>query len=348
MFKSVNIKNFRAITDLQLDNLKQVNLFVGQNNCGKTTLLEALFFLIGATNPTLPVNANTFRGLLPGMFGWSTFFHNLKIDCPVELTGNLRDIDEIQTLLLKPKKKDFVEQNIGATIKTKINSIDSGIKTEIIGLNMEYMSSKNPNEVAKMSVYTEGNTIKAEGHKDRPIKGVFLFSAVLSEFGSRFSNIVENKQDEMVVSLLKEVDPKISSLRLTGENILMVDIDLPRLIPIGLMGGGIIKVLSVATALLDYRDGIVLIDEIENGLHHSVQEKLWKAIFSWAEKLNIQVFATTHSYESVQAFTKCAKELLFGNQAKLYRIERKEDEFKSFDFETEELDRFIKNMWEMR
>ena len=75
MFKNIRIENLRTITHLEINNLGPVNLFVGQNNCGKTTILEAIFFLVGGTNPHLPVKANTLRGL-PFLSDelWSTFF----------------------------------------------------------------------------------------------------------------------------------------------------------------------------------------------------------------------------------------------------------------------------------
>jgi AAA15 family ATPase/GTPase len=56
------------------------------------------------------------------------------------------------------------------------------------------------------------------------------------------------------------------------------------------------------------KNGILLIDEFENGLHYSIQEKIWGYIFDLAEKLNIQVFATTHSWDCIESFSKVARE----------------------------------------
>jgi len=92
MFKSIKIKNLRAITELEIENLGQVNLIVGQNNCGKTTLLEALFFIIGRTNPQLPISANAFRGLqfLSNEY-WDTFFNKMDTDSNIEISVILRE-----------------------------------------------------------------------------------------------------------------------------------------------------------------------------------------------------------------------------------------------------------------
>ena len=108
------------------------------------------------------------------------------------------------------------------------------------------------------------------------------------------------------------------------------------------------KTLSVALAMLDAEKGMVLIDEFENGLHQSVQEHLWKAIFAWSDKFNVQVFATTHSYECINAFVKASQDSLFPEKAKLYRIERKNENFKSIEFASEEITSFIEKNWEIR
>jgi hypothetical protein len=100
MYKSITIRNFRALTELQVDNLGPINLFVGRNNCGKTTFLEGVFLLVGGTNPRLPININGFRGLsfiIPDY--WPTFFHNMQVSVPIEIQGQSQDGLSFQTPL---------------------------------------------------------------------------------------------------------------------------------------------------------------------------------------------------------------------------------------------------------
>ena len=104
MFKSVKINNLRAITKLEIDNLGMINLFVGQNNCGKTTILEAIFFLVGQTNPKLPINVNIFRGL--DFFSneyWCTFFNNMNIGSDIRISAILCDTQTEQRLIIRPE-----------------------------------------------------------------------------------------------------------------------------------------------------------------------------------------------------------------------------------------------------
>jgi len=82
--------------------------------------------------------------------------------------------------------------------------------------------------------------------------------------------------------------------------------DAPRPIPLNSLGDGILRVLQLVLKVFPAKDGFLLIDEFENGLHFSVQEKVWALLFELAQKLNIQIFATTHSWDCIESFAKTA------------------------------------------
>ncbi len=350
MFKSIKINNLRAIKELEINNLGQVNLLVGQNNCGKTTILEALFFLIGATNPKLPINANSFRGL-PFLHNqlWPTFFYNLDSNSSISISGLLRENDERQDLTIRAKIQEgtMVEPVVSNT-SSSLEASDSVPSFVPNGLELFYTSSKDNTEKTATKVFIKGNDLIAEGTKERFPRGIFVSSGALTDWRPRFAVVQRKKQVLEVLSLLKEIEPQISDLRLNEIGLLEADINLTALIPINLMGGGIIKMLSVSLAMLDSKDGIVLIDEIENGLHHSAQQKLWKAIFSWAQNLNVQVFATTHSDECIRAFKDSVDSTLFESEAKLFRIERKDEKFRAVEYTKDILAESLESKWEVR
>jgi AAA15 family ATPase/GTPase len=347
MFESIKIRNFRVITKLELDDLGQVNLLVGQNGCGKTTFLEAVFFLIGATNPMLPVNVNIFRGLT--FFSnklWHTYFHNMDPNIPIEIGGRVHDTKEEQNLLIRPRSKR--SQPIAAHVPSLSYARgDSETMFEVDGLELEYESSGDPTSKTKSAVFFKDGNIASEGSKERAIRGIFV-SPCIYDWKDRFSEIQRKKQVPEVIFLLKEIEPHLSDLRLNEVGLLLADIGPPELIPVNLMGGGIVKFLSIALAMLDCKNGMVLIDEIENGLHHSAQKTIWKAIFNWAEKLNVQVFATTHSDESVRAFSNTLDEVLFKADAKLFRIERKDGTFRAVEYTKDVLAESLDSRWEVR
>lgn len=90
--------------------------------------------------------------------------------------------------------------------------------------------------------------------------------------------------------------------------------------------------------MVNCENGYLLIDEFENGLHYSVQEKLWEVIFYLAERLNIQVFATTHSLDCVDAFSAVLND---GKQDKntgvMIRLENYEGNIEATIYDADEI-----------
>jgi AAA15 family ATPase/GTPase len=72
------------------------------------------------------------------------------------------------------------------------------------------------------------------------------------------------------------------------------------------MGDGMNRVFELALGLANSKDGLLLVDELENGVHYSAQEQLWRLIFETASQLNVQVFATTHSWDCIESFQRAA------------------------------------------
>lgn len=354
MYKSLEIKNLRAIGNLKIDNFGQVNVFVGKNGCGKTTLLEALFFVCGATNPRLPVNANIFRGMdLITNSMWPTFFRNGDLFKPIIIEATYKE--ELVALTIKPHPttKELIETinpvssfltTAGDFPKTNGKALDKHIN----GLILEY-SSPLLSSLQISEIFLENKELNVKGKSQIPVNAIFLSSLKIAETKDQFGEIQRQKKKGEIVELLQEIDPKIIDLSLNEIGVIEVDVGLNYLIPATLMGGGLAKCLNIALAMHSFQDGVVLIDEIENGLHHSVQNKMWRIIFSLARKLNIQVFVTTHSWECLNAFNEVYQPSLFGAlDARLFRIEREDEAFKCIDFSQEDLKIALSNQWEVR
>ena len=95
-----------------------------------------------------------------------------------------------------------------------------------------------------------------------------------------------------------------------------------------------------------------MIDEFENGLHYSIQEEVWEKLFKLAKELDIQVFATTHSEDTVKAFCKVAvadkevdgKLISLGRSAKTSN----KGQIQAVNFDENQLKRFIDSGMEVR
>ncbi len=169
------------------------------------------------------------------------------------------------------------------------------------------------------------------------------------ELSRLWDNIVLTKLDDEVLEALRIVAPGVEGLTFVGdteslgqereqerERIPVVKITgIDERLPLGHLGDGMQRMLSVALALVNSKDGILLIDEIENGLHYLVQPDLWRLVFKLAQLLNVQVFATTHSWDCIEAFQEAAQE--DNQEGMLIRLQSKKGEISATVYDEEEL-----------
>jgi len=353
MFKSVRVKNFRAITDLQVDGLSRVNLFVGHNACGKTTFLESVFFLIGATNPRLPLNVNAFRGLPYISTGlWSTYFHNMDTSIPIDIAARDSEVGE-QHLRIAPRYEGLKPNGPASDSADSFDAVvsDSDLSRKMNGLRLEYSDAGDLDHTVVSEVFFKDEELQVRRGADStvpPKRGSFVM-ALPGDLRDRFSEVQRKKRVQEVVGLLKRIEPSLVDLRiLDPQGWVYADTGAPELIPVSLMGGGIVKFLSTALTMLNLQDGVVLIDEIENGLDSASMGNLWDAIIDWAQRLNVQVLASTHSIECIRAFSDHAETNLFGAEAKLFRIERKDERFRAVEYTRGLLAESLESEWEVR
>ncbi len=126
------------------------------------------------------------------------------------------------------------------------------------------------------------------------------------------------------VSVLKKIEPRVQRIDIGTRGMLWVDIGLDTLAPINILGDGFRHIFTILASLYTAQDGVLIIDEIENGLHHSTLEVMWDALLKASHDYNVQVFATTHSYECVVAYADALEKQypMDSDSAKLFRLER--------------------------
>ena len=152
---------------------------------------------------------------------------------------------------------------------------------------------------------------------------------------------------------MRLIEPRLRRLTAVpsaeGPALIYGDIGVGRILPIALMGSGFSRLLELTLAFAEVSDGSIMVDEIENGLHHSVLVEVWQAINRLSLDFNVQVFATTHSYECIvaanDAFTELGSEDL--HLHRLYRRNLSES-VKAVTYTREALDTNIEYLWELR
>ena len=341
-FDELKISNFRGIDHAELKDVKQLNLIVGKNNSGKTSILEALFVLSGMSNPQLLLIINSQRNFqLSDDDNFKYLFNNLKISEVIELEGKVSGIKRYlkitpykdAQIIISSKKDDLsFNQGIFSPFAPSLQSgpvqLENKVK-EIDGLKISFKNDDSSKEDLYISLKNErmsfSNSYK-EALKVRYLSSRFLLMNGVIDL----SSIVKKKQTKELVDILKQIEPKLSDIRIMKDNAIYFDIGTDELLPINIMGDGIIRTLSVLSSMYDMSGGVLLLDEIENGLHYSSVKVFWKAVLLLAKKLDVQIIATTHSYEALGALVDVKEDLEdmkedITPEISLYRVEKDED-----------------------
>ncbi|MBN1684737.1 MAG: AAA family ATPase [Gammaproteobacteria bacterium] len=360
MFKSISIKNFRCFKDFSIDSLNRVNLIAGKNGVGKTALLEAIFLLIGVGNLGLVGKISHLRGIretkgdLQFMLEllWTLLFYKLKVDKKINISSELYEgtTHHIE-LSLKPvtaQKLDLENSGMESDIQIRAGDLSNQV------LNLIYTDPSGKDSTFEMKV-VNGELVVVPVPTLSPFAAYFLSaqkSLLIEEDTSIFSRLVKSKKTYIkdLLEALKLVEPRLENLAAVqsgGVSIIYGDIGLDQMLPLSLMGDGMIRLVSILLRIADASGGIVLIDEIENGIHHSILDDVWRAIGKAANIFNTQVFATTHSYDCILA-AHHAYEKSENYDFRLHRLDRINEKIDVVTYNQETLTNAIKADFEVR
>jgi predicted ATPase len=341
MLDSLLIKNFRSLEHLEVPRLGRLNLIVGKNNTGKSSVLEALRIYAGnAQRPLLELIAREhderFRAREAEMFEepenmpFQDFFFGRafpQVDGQLISIGSLsHELDRLQIQhALMEEYVDLEEVDGGETINR--------IRRRIVP---KAEADQATAELSQVLVIKRGErlfppmklvNIRGRSPVAEPV--AVACSVVptqfisMDELADEWDRIVFTDQEEVVKAALQIIEPQLESLvfvrsdqeavytpnRMRRDRTAMVKLKgLERPVPLNSMGDGMLRVLQLALKLFAAKGGFLLIDEFENGLHYAVQERVWALLFEVAEKYDIQIFATTHSWDCIESFTKVAVE----------------------------------------
>jgi AAA domain, putative AbiEii toxin, Type IV TA system/AAA ATPase domain len=303
--ESLEIHRFRAFDHLRIERLGRVNLVVGKNNVGKSSLLEALWLYANQGHPIIVWKILEARDEGRGPE------RTLRARSPMEEDVGIEDYaDSVKQLFHRNSDTNY-EARIGP------QSIGNRTLTISLGFNLQKTAP-----ILKTSIGQQQN---AYGLDDRAYR-------LQEGNGERCVMVAANGLDALTlekfwdsVALTDLEDDVLSALRLIAPNVERVNMLTGRKkrnartpvvkvagmnepVPLKSLGDGMNRMFGISLALVSARNGMLLIDEIENGLHYSVQSNVWRLVFEVARRLNVQVFATTHSWDCIAAFQQAAQE----------------------------------------
>jgi predicted ATPase len=303
---SLEIKNYRAFKELTIPKLARVNLITGKNNVGKTSLLEAVYLyanrmsvdavwdlLVGRNQLALKVD-NDIGSLLDAI---SFMFHDIS---PRDLNGTRRTDFKVGSLS-HPSRHISVQliRSVPAS-RDETPGLDIATSGE---LQHYYRVQHILDPVARRILLDLGGL---------PPCRLLTSSRVTTALrGDLWDKIALSSLKQDVVAAVQIVESSVEDISFLGEaNDALGRVPYAKVdgkdysLPLSVFGEGSVQAFTIMLAMVNCGGGILLVDEIENGLHHSIQTQVWRVIFDLAQRLNIQVFATTHSWDCVRAFQK--------------------------------------------
>lgn len=304
MFNKIEVYHFRGIRETVIDNLGQVNLFWGKNNCGKSSLLDALFLVSGMSNPMLPLTINQMRqygNVSPD--GLKVNFYGFDTHTPIRIVATDGERRELTI-----EAEETGSADISTSSSSDNGSLSSTVPTSY-GLRLRYSMNGRQHESSLLFDPQKG-TDQAKRTIDNAyeehLKCLYLspkYDFLASVQG--LANILQNKDEQFVIDGLRLIEPSVKDFVFTGGEML-VDVGASKRLPVNVMGDGARKIVSLLTTIYDCANGMLLVDELSNGFHYSVMPSIWKVVAYAARKNNTQVFATTHDIDSMKGLRTMA------------------------------------------
>ncbi len=367
MYTSFSIENFRLFEQLTVEPLARVNLIAGQNNAGKSAFLEAVWLLNYPTTPRQALRVSSWRESTDYASG--AFFSDIFRGYDTDLTISIQADNHLVAGLnrLDVRRQYRAQQPLFDVSESA--GMDQG-EEAVAEFDLEYELvfdyTHHDDSTSHTSAWLDVDSrfgsprpvLRDSGRVLSSRANRCVFESAKGGWNAR-SLAVGLGQAEIegtlpaIEEVIRLLEPRLNRMttitNARGIPSIYGDLGQGRLFPMSIMGDGTKRVLALCLAFLRAREGIILVDEIENGLHHSTLADVWKNLQWLSREFNVQVFATTHSYECIvaanNAFTEFGSDELHLHH--LYRRSASEP-VRAVTYTKEALETNIEHLWELR
>ncbi len=331
---SLDINRFRALRQLRIEGLGRVNLLTGRNNTGKSSVLEAVRIL--ASDASLSVIHQILRFREESIEGRDDSADSVDTEEAFQFSslfhGFPRFSAEVRPILIassggqRPMKLSietawFSEERVPGEPRklTPLQPTLFGEREAVPALVVETMGGRRIIRLDKWrrGAY-RGGPIGSELVNESRVPCVFVSpygGERTATLGPLWDSLALSDQEQDVVDALRIIDPEILAVSMVGgegplrsRTAIVRTAGVARPVPLRSSGDGLNRLFGIALSLVNAKNGLLLIDEFENGMHYTVQADVWRAIFRIASRLDIQVVATSHSWDAIEAFQEAASE----------------------------------------
>ncbi len=348
---NISISNFKCFKEFSIDSFKRFNLIFGKNSVGKSNLLEALYLYSNMYRSDTILSSSFLQRDIPLNNNLELIFHNFDYSNPINIKTskkelNIHSIESLEIALLDGIYYQ-VQNNNGETIKLPL-LINNNRQLDNTFISINHSSIIN--NINVRSVILDSSLFNFYFFNDYSTSE----KRVKNNTVSLFDKLQNLKMDQIVINCLKPIIPNLKSIRISSDRICEADIGLDRYLPINALGTGIYKIFNYIVGVPFIINGVLLIDEIDNGFHYSSLRNLWISLFKVCYTNNVQLFATTHSYECIKAFNDVYNEVKnqhnSNDDIQGIRIESDKKEkykYQAIIYNNEELNNAMDN-WEVR
>ena len=325
MLENFQIRGFRCFSDFTISGLKRINLIAGKNAVGKTALLEAIrLYDQPSRNSLVELLARRDEAVV-GKTAWS-----LETAAPLFFRGLGRESTRTARF-----------SGLGAAVDLKVawyRSGNDGRWVEDPGDQLVGYSDSTPllrlarseHRSIPLSVPLDGSELVHLRLSSPPSSGpAYVRSSSLdtTEIVRLFEDVAGTDEENEAIRVLSWIIPDAERLLTKGageeRTIYVKRKGRPHPEPLRTFGEGAFRLTGLALALFNSRGSVCLIDEIENGIHYELFDQIWEKLSLLSQELNVQVFATTHSKDCIEAFECSYRYPHF--DACFHRLERDKD-----------------------
>lgn len=342
MLTSIHIQGFKGFKDTLIAPLRKVNLILGGQNVGKTSLLEAVY--LGASDinnfqqlPTLfrVAEGRDSQRYLQSVLGKRQWIVDLSDDRKkvLQTTSNL-NINSQQLFELNSIRND------GISIKRLIKGLNIANRRDIALSDLEEANKLiNPEDASKEILFVNPLTVSVH---------------LPNQFGvaQLFDKTIMFRKKKILLDMLRRIEPRLEdmhSLSPDGEQRIYVELDgSSDALPLPQLGHGFSRLVYLYCSLLVTDAKLALIDEVENGIHYSSLPTLFQGIQDIAANNNVQTLMTTHSWDCIKAAYKTFADAGNLKDFQLIRLERDGDNVRAVVINDEMLDTVMEAGYEVR
>ena len=365
---AIEIRRFRGLAQLELERLGAFNLLLGANDIGKTSVLEAVFLLAGFADVQSPVRLQNWRNLLVQDFDdLGLLFHGLAVDAPVALTAHSDGPVKRRTLEISAAataggvEAQPAGNGNGSAISmtSAVHNGDQSSSTVAAGARvLRYDATVEPRQGSR--TYFAATLEVIDGDLRATSSGTPAAEPTIparyvgprTEYdGVAIADVTVAKKADRLIRYLQAIDPRVQGVATNG-NVAYVDVGLERMIPLNMYGSGVTRAAMMLAPCILGNERILLIDELENGLHHAAMLPLLQALLTSAREQRVQVFATTHSLaplESLRLALNDERFSAFRSTTNCYTLQRDQDGMvRSYRYDYEQFEHCLARGIEIR